>query len=160
MRHTALLLLTVAATASAATPPIAPKEGKWEITTQMPAMPKIANLPPEAAEQMKKIGMKLDSAAGSITTTICLNKANQQQWQSLGDKQKQNHPEHKCDAPKSTLDGNKLTVDVQCSKPKSSMHAEYQFSPGRDSYTFNQTVQVEKQPAQRIQGKARRVGDC
>lgn len=162
MRYILLLLLLGAiSTAIAATPLITPKEGKWEITTQMPSakMPSMANLPPEAIAQMKKHGMSVDGKSGSMTVAICLNKANLQKWQAMGDKQKATTG-HKCDEPKSVLSGNKLTLDMHCTKPSSTIHSVYEFSPNRDSYTFDQTVKVEGQPEHRITGKSRRVGDC
>jgi hypothetical protein len=51
-------------------------------------------------------------------------------------------------------------MDMQCHKPRAStLHSVIQFSPARDSYQYEHTIQAESK-TMLLKGNARRIGDC
>ncbi|WP_028455417.1 DUF3617 domain-containing protein [Chitinilyticum litopenaei] len=161
-RHYACLLFSVLAfpvSAAPDLPPIMPAYGQWQITTSMPPEQKAAmqGMDANAQKAMARQGMSVDLKAGTMTMQMCLNKQTIKDWHRQGERAGHSS---RCEAPRYAVGGNTLTMDLKCGAPRPmTMHSVYQFSPARDSYTFEHRMQGEGQ-TMHMNGKAQRIGDC
>ncbi len=136
---------------------IMPQVGQWEIISEMPPEQKamMSKMKPDMLKQMQQPNMRFDTKTGTMTMSTCLSKEQLGKWHQMGQKPQQN-----CDAPKISNTGNTVTMDMQCHKPRAStLHSVIQFSPARDSYQYEHTIQAESK-TMLLKGNARRIGDC
>jgi hypothetical protein len=136
---------------------IMPQVGQWEIISEMPPEQKamMSKMKPDMLKQMQQPNMHFDIKAGKMTISSCLSKEQLGKWQQMGQK-----PQQHCDTPKISNSGNTVTMDMQCHKPQAStLHSVIQFSPTRDSYQYEHTIQAEGK-TMLLKGNARRIGDC
>lgn len=154
---TAALVSSLAVAASL--PPMMPVLGQWQITTSIPAEQKAAmqGMDAKAMKAMEQHGMSYDLKAGTMTMKICLNKQTINDWSLAGDRASR---KGSCEKPSYSVSGSTLTMDLKCGAPRTmTMHSVYQFSPARDSYTFQHHMESEGRTMD-MNGRAQRVGDC
>ncbi|WP_194115258.1 DUF3617 domain-containing protein [Chitinilyticum piscinae] len=138
---------------------LVPQAGDWAITTQLGAeqLAILKSLDAETLNALSQHQLSYDLNAGTMTAQRCLNKSNLAGW-NPGEKELPSSAE--CAAPKISSKGNVLSVSYQCTQPAGlQLNSRYEFSAARDSYTFVHELSGNGEPT-RIQGKARRSGDC
>ena len=114
------------------------KVGTWEVNTKMnmggmPAMPNMANLPPEVQARMKARGVQMNGNGG-ITSRFCMTPE-----QVANDKPPMTHRGN-CQAQNMKTSGNTFSADVVCTgQMQAKGHVEFTFS-SPEHYSGHQTM--------------------
>jgi hypothetical protein len=122
------------------------KVGTWEVTTQMktggmPAMPNMANLPPEIQARMKSHGVQMN-AGGGMTSRFCMTAD-----QVNGDKPPMTHRGN-CQAQNMKMSGSTFSADVVCTGHMNAKgHIELTFDKP-EHYSGHQTMTMTMEGGQ------------